>query len=86
MSTIVNLGPIGDCIRGNPFPGWHKRPTGPGYWFCWGDDQEHRLIAFGTLLKLDAAAITEGAPYRTACVYGPIPEPPKEMLSEKPKP
>lgn len=50
-------------------PQWHKRPTGPGLWVCWGGDLDPQII------KLTAEDIAFGAPFRTDQVYGPIPEP-----------
>lgn len=71
-----------DSRRDGMVPSWHKRPTGPGFWFCWREQQSGSLIQFGMLFKLTAEDIQRGSPFRTACVYGPIPEPPKEFLSE----
>ncbi len=60
-------------------PQWHKRPTGPGLWICWADDQSGRFVT-APILRLTAEDIARGSPFRTICVYGPIPEPPAELL------
>ena len=54
-------------------PEWSFRPSGPGIWLCVADEK-NRLIG----LELTDEDLERGAPFRTKCVYGPIPDPPED--------
>ena len=59
-------------------PAWHKRPTGPGLWLIWprfSGKSYYRREA----VRLTKTDIKRGNWSSTACVYGPIPEPPEEL-------
>ena len=59
-----------------PQPAWHPRPTGPGTWICW------RLNRGFVPIELNELAVKRGEPFNADLVYGPIPEPPKELTRD----
>lgn len=77
---------VNGTMRRTERPAWHKRPTGPGMWVCWAEDQTARIFPIGPILKLTQEDLDRGSPFSTACVYGPILEPPTEFTGETTKP
>lgn len=64
-------------------PCWHKKPTMPGLWSCYAEDQTRDWQ--GTVMRITAEQISRGVPFGTSCVFGPMPEPLKEMIDAAPQ-
>ena len=64
-------------------PAWHKRPTGPGRWLCANTEKSYFInLENWPTLVIDQANLDRGSPFKTCCVYGPIPDPPPEMMEQ----
>lgn len=50
-------------------------------WVCMPDAESvARNLTWPTVIILDEQDVCRGAPFHTSCVYGPIPDAPKELL------
>jgi len=69
-----------DGVQRPSAPAWHQRPTGPGRWLCWGEDQSGRIAGpAACVLELSELDLKRGAPFQTSWCYGPIPAPPVKV-------